>query len=67
MPKFLAEMGLDAYEYQCSRGVRISDEKAAKLKEAAEKYNISLSVHSPYYIPLSTQEEAKNNISNILI
>ena len=29
MPKFLAEMGLDAYEYQCSRGVRISDEKAA--------------------------------------
>ena len=59
MPKFLAEMGLDAYEYQCSRGVRISDEKAAKLKEAAEKYNISISVHSPYYISLSTQEEAK--------
>jgi deoxyribonuclease-4 len=59
MPKFLSEIGLDAYEYQCSRGVRISDEKAAKLKEAAEKYNISLSVHSPYYISLSTQEEAK--------
>ena len=59
MPKFLYEMGLDAYEYQCSRGVKVSDEGAQKLKEQAEKYNISLSVHSPYYISLSTQEEAK--------
>lgn len=59
MPEFLNKMGLDAYEYQCSRGVRISDDKAKKLKEAAEKYNIDLSVHSPYYISLSTQEEAK--------
>jgi len=59
MPEFLNKMGLDAYEYQCSRGVRISDDKAKKLKETAEKYNIDLSVHSPYYISLSTQEEAK--------
>lgn len=59
MPKYLSEIGLDAYEYQCSRGVKVSDEKAKKIKEAAEKYNIDLSVHSPYYISLSTQEEAK--------
>lgn len=59
MPKYLAEMGLNAYEYECSRGVRISEEKAKKLKEEAEKYGISLSVHSPYYISLSTQEEEK--------
>lgn len=59
MPKYLNEIGLDAYEYQCSRGVRISDDKAKKLKEQAGKYGISLSVHSPYYISLSTQEEAK--------
>lgn len=59
MPEFLALRGLSAYEYQCSRGVRVSDEKAAKLKAMAEKYNISLSVHSPYYISLSTQEEEK--------
>ena len=59
MPKFLSEMGLDAYEYQCSRGVKVSDEKAKKIKEAAEKYGIALSVHSPYYISLSTQEEEK--------
>lgn len=59
IPKYLNEVGLDAYEYQCSRGVRVSDDKASKIKEAAEKYNISLSVHSPYYISLSTQEEEK--------
>lgn len=59
MPEFLSKMGLDCYEYQCSRGVRISDEKAAKLKKAAENYGIELSVHSPYYISLSTQEEEK--------
>ena len=59
MPKYLSEIGLDTYEYQCSRGVKVSDEKAAKIKQAAEKYNISLSVQSPYYISLSTQEETK--------
>lgn len=59
MPKYLNEMGLDAYEYECSRGVRISDKKAEEIKNQAIKYNISLSVHSPYYISLSTQEEEK--------
>lgn len=59
MPEFLHKMGLDAYEYQCSRGVKVSDEKAKKIKEQATKYGIELSVHSPYYISLSTQEEEK--------
>lgn len=59
MPKYLYDMGLDAYEYQCSRGVRISDDKCKKLKDEANKYNILLSVHAPYYISLSTQEEEK--------
>lgn len=59
IPEYLSKKGLDAYEYQCSRGVRISDEKAELLRQEAEKYNISLSVHSPYYISLSTQDEEK--------
>lgn len=59
MPKYLHDMGLDAYEYQCSRGVRVSDEKAEKIKGQAAKYGVSLSVHAPYYISLSTQEEEK--------
>lgn len=59
IPEYLSKKGLNAYEYQCSRGVRVSDAKAAKMKEEAEKYGISLSVHSPYYISLSTQDEEK--------
>ena len=59
MPEYLNKLGLDAYEYQCSRGVKVSDEKAKKIKDEATKYNIALSVHSPYYISLSTQEEEK--------
>lgn len=68
MPKYLAEdFGLDAYEYQCSRGVRISKEKSHLLKEESKKYDIQLSVHAPYYISLSTQEELKklNTIKHI--
>ena len=68
MPKYLHDFGLDAYEYQCSRGVRVSDEKAEKIKEEAKKYNILLSVHAPYYISLSTQDEEKkkNTIKYII-
>lgn len=59
MPKYLNEMGLDAYEYQCSRGVKVSDEKISKIKNEAINNNIILSIHAPYYISLSTQEEDK--------
>ncbi len=56
MPKFLHEIGLNAYEIQCGRGVRMRDDAAEKLKNEAEKYGISLSVHAPYYISLSGLE-----------
>ena len=59
IPEYLNTLGLDAYEYQCSRGVRVSEEKARLLKNEAEKYNIILSIHAPYYISLSTQDEEK--------
>lgn len=59
MPKYLKDMGLDAYEYQCSRGVRVSDDKISKIKEEASKYGITLSIHAPYYISLSTQDKEK--------
>ena len=38
VPEYIEKMGLDAYEYQCGRGVNINDEKATLLgKLAAEK------------------------------
>ncbi len=59
MPKWLKEMGLDAYEYQCSKGVKITEPTARKLGEEAKVNNIALSIHAPYYINLATDDEEK--------
>ncbi len=63
MPAFLAEHGLSAYEYQCGRGVRLSDATAVSLRTAAEKHGIQLSLHAPYYISLASAEEEKRDNS----
>lgn len=59
MPSFLAKKGLDAYEYQCGNGVRCGEATALKIRSAAEENNIVMSVHSPYFINLATDDEAK--------
>ncbi|HWQ61544.1 MAG TPA: TIM barrel protein [Negativicutes bacterium] len=58
MPAWLAGMGLNAYEYQCSRGVTIREETARTIGEAARLHGVSLSVHAPYYINLATEDPA---------
>ena len=63
MPAFLAQYGLSAYEYQCGRGVRLSDTTASSLRTEAEKYGIQLSLHAPYYISLASAEEEKRDNS----
>ena len=67
-PSYLKEYGLDHYEYQCGRGVRVSDKLAQDLKANAEKAGITLSLHAPYFISLSSLEEEKrdNSINYIL-
>lgn len=59
IPEFLNKIGLDSYEIQCGRGVRMKKDAAKIMKEQAGKYNISLSVHAPYYISMSGVEEEK--------
>lgn len=68
IPEFLSKIGLDAYEIQCGRGVRMNDAAALKLRDEAVKYGIVLSVHAPYYISMSSLEEEKrlNSINYIL-
>ena len=56
---YTAGFGLNAFEYQCGRGVRISAELAAALGKACAEKDIALSVHSPYYISMSSLEEEK--------
>ena len=54
MPEWLWEKGLNAYEYQCSRGVKIGEEMAGRLGQLSAERDIQLSIHAPYYINLST-------------
>lgn len=58
MPEWLRERGLNAYEYQCSRGVNIGEEMARRLGRLAAERDIKLSIHAPYYINLSTTDPA---------
>lgn len=58
-PRWLAQMGLDLYEYQCGQGVRGSDEAFRKIGDEARANGITLSLHAPYFISLSGIEEEK--------
>ncbi len=57
VPAFLREIGLDAFEYEAVRGVRISEEKARRLGEAARENDIVMSMHAPYYVNLSSPDD----------
>lgn len=59
MPEWLKQKGLNAFEYQCGRGVKISQESAERLGQLAVHNGIYLSVHSPYFINISTPEPEK--------
>jgi deoxyribonuclease-4 len=54
---YIKEIGLDAFEYQATYGVRISKQSAMELSHNAKKNNILVSMHAPYYINLSSQKE----------
>lgn len=58
-PKWLREIGLSAYEYECGKGIKISRDSAERLGQSAAENGISLSVHAPYFISLSSTEEEK--------
>ncbi len=55
VPEFLKSIGLDAFEYEAVRGVKISEAKALKLGEEAKKNDVVMSLHAPYYINLSSK------------
>ena len=57
MPKYLKDNGLSVYEYQCGKGVKVSAKTANELGQAAKDNGIILTVHAPYYISLSSENE----------
>ena len=57
LPEYLASMGLNGYEIECGRGVRISEKTYRLLPEIAEKNGIYVTLHTPYFISLSSEKE----------
>jgi len=55
--EYISGLGLDAIEYEAVRGVRVSEAKARAIREVAERYNVIVSMHAPYYINLAGSEE----------
>ena len=68
VPEYLTVIGLNAFEYQCGRGVNIGTGKATELGIIAKEKGITLSLHAPYYISMSSVDEEKrlNSINYIL-
>lgn len=57
LPQYLAELGLNGYEIECGRGVRISEKTINDLPAIAKEQGIYVTLHAPYFISLSSVEE----------
>ncbi len=68
VPGYLQRFGLNAFEYQCGRGVSLSTERGREFAPLFAEKGIALSLHAPYYISLASVEEQKrqNSIRYIL-
>ena len=65
-PRWIADFGLDCYEYQCGKGVHVGKETAVKIGENARAAGITLSLHAPYFINLANPENVAKNNSYVL-
>ncbi|MDR0286319.1 MAG: TIM barrel protein [Clostridiales bacterium] len=67
-PKYIAKLGLNAFEYSFGRGVKIKEETAKLIGAAFSEKDIKISLHAPYYINLASIEPEKqqNTINYVL-
>lgn len=65
---YLEKFGLNAFEYQCGRGVKIKQDAAKELGATLAEKGIQPSLHAPYFISMSSLEEEKrlNSVNYIL-
>lgn len=67
-PAWIAQQGLDCYEYQCGKGVHVGEDTARKLGEKAREAGIALSVHAPYFINLANPDpESREKTTNYVL
>jgi deoxyribonuclease-4 len=57
--KRIRELGLDCMELEFVQGVRMGENGAKNVLEAAKKEEVALSVHAPYYINLNSYDKEK--------
>ena len=55
-PRWMAELGLDCYEYQCGKGIHVGEDTARAVGESAQRHGIALSLHAPYFINLANPD-----------
>lgn len=55
-PGWLRKLGLDAYEYQCVRGVNVGEATARAIGREAAAHDVALSIHAPYYINFGSEK-----------
>lgn len=69
LPEYLDSMGLNGYEIECGRGVRISAATAELLPSLAREHGINVTLHAPYFISLSsvTEETRLKSVDYILL
>lgn len=57
LAEYLSGLGLNGYEIECGRGVRIAQKSYDLLPDIAKENNIALTLHTPYFISLSGEKE----------
>ncbi len=58
-PEWVKNFGLDAYEYEAGKGIIAGEETLCKIGEQAKAHGVLMSLHTPYFISLSSVEEQK--------
>ena len=66
-PAWVKSIGLDAYEYEAGNGLSASPSVLSAIGREADKCNIKMSFHTPYFISLSgvVEEKRLNSINYI--
>jgi len=67
-PVWVRSIGLNANERQMTYGARMKEEDAIKFGNLAEKNDVALSVHGPYYVVLTSEKSRviKNSIKELI-
>lgn len=57
VPKFLCDRGITTFEYPLTHGINIGTAKAKIIGDEFKKYEITLSVHAPYFINFANKDD----------